>query len=302
MFNGEYFQQSIDLNDKSILESFLREGDRALKGGSVVDAYWDAEHEEIKYQIGDGSVIDQVIAQWHANLNGLGEIFDPEKTKSALRSIYRHNFKPSIRSVANPCRTFCINDEAGTIICEWPEDKHKPFVPLTYSEETMHGYEYQVACHMIQVGLIDQGLELVRAVRDRYDGAKRNPWNEIECGSNYARSMASYALLLAMSGFTVDMPKRTIGFDPVFGTSKSFRSFWSIDPAWGNIIIEPGMVRVEVVEGELELGSLGLPFLERKPVTVSHGQSDVVFAWEGEHVVFESPVKVSGGEAIEVAR
>ena len=60
----------------------------------------------------------------------------------------------------------------------------------------MHGYEYQVACHMIQEGMVAEGLEVVQAIRDRYDGFKRNPWNEIECGNNYARSMASYALLI----------------------------------------------------------------------------------------------------------
>lgn len=86
---------------------------------------------------------------------------------------------------------------------------------------------------MIQEGLVDQGLEIVQAVRDRYDGEKRNPWSEIECGSNYARSMASYALLNALSGFEFDMVRGMIGFDPVRMDGDTFRCFWSLDSGWG---------------------------------------------------------------------
>lgn len=305
LWNGEYYQQLIDLSDRSILESFLHEGDQVLKGGSVVDAYWDDEHDEIKYQIGDGSVIDQVIAQWHANLVGLGEIFDPEQTRSALRAIYRYNYKPSLRAVANPCRIFGLNDESGTIICEWPADRHKPFVPLTYSEETMHGYEYQVACHMIQEGMVAEGLELVRAVRDRYDGEKRNPWNEIECGSNYARSMASYALLIAYSGFSVDAPARSIGFDPIFADSTAFSSFWSVDAAWGTVRIDTASVVVSVTEGRLELSTLVLPFLTAQPDAVSvrgDRPRDSTVSWDGTRLSFPDPVTIAAGESLRVTR
>src|SRR5690606_27376078 len=42
---------------------------------------------------------------------------------------------------------------------------------------------------------------VVKAVRDRHDGRKRNPWNEAEFGHHYARSMSSWSLLTALSGF-----------------------------------------------------------------------------------------------------
>jgi uncharacterized protein (DUF608 family) len=138
---------------------------------------------------------------------GLGELLDSKQTRQALKSIYQYNFKQSMRDFANFCRIYCLDDEAGTVMFDWPEGKYKPVIPMTYAEETMHGFEYQVACHMIQEGMIKEGVELVKAVRDRYDGRTRNPWNEIECGSNYARSMASYALLNAFSGFSFDMSR-----------------------------------------------------------------------------------------------
>ena len=88
---------------------------------------------------------------------------------------------------------------------------------------------------MISEGMTDEGVEIVKAIRDRYDGRKRNPWNEIECGSNYARSMASYSLIPIFSGFRFDMPHRRIGFDPIINM-KNFRCIWSLDSCWGNII------------------------------------------------------------------
>lgn len=144
-------------------------------------------------------------------LCGIGEILDPEKVRSALKAIYRHNFKPTLRNHFNPCRIYGLNDESGLVICDWPEGKEKPVVPIPYAEETMHGFEYQAAVHMILNGMEEEGMNVVRGIRNRYDGEKRNPWNEFECGSNYARSMASYGLLLAYSGFKYDMRKGRMG-------------------------------------------------------------------------------------------
>ena len=187
LFNGEYYQQRIDLTDRSTLQAY-EGGDAAERyrgGRSQVWNYWDDEHGQIKYQVAEGCAIDQVLAQWHANICGLGEVFDRGQTRSALAAIYRHNFKRSFREHFNPARLYALDDEAGTIICSYP--RALPVVPITYAQETMHGFEYQAAGHMIQEGMLAEGVELVRAVRDRYDGSRRNPWNEIECGSNYAR-------------------------------------------------------------------------------------------------------------------
>ena len=135
-----------------------------------------------------------------------------------------------MRNFFNPCRIYSLNDEAGIVICEWPEGKYKPVIPITYASETMNGFEYQAAIHMIQEGMVDEGMQIVKAVRERYDGEKRNPWNEFECGSNYARSMASYALLNTFSGFEYDMVEGMIGFNPIETGDDDFKCFWSLDP------------------------------------------------------------------------
>ena len=122
----------------------------------------------------------------------------------------------------------------------------------------MAGFEYQAGIHMIREGMEQEGLDLITAVRDRYDGSKRNPWNEIECGSNYARSMASYGLLLAYSGFRYDMSRGKIGFQPL-KNQEDFFCFWAMDGGWGSMRMEKDRICLRVAYGEISLRELELP-------------------------------------------
>ena len=80
------------------------------------------------------------------------------------------------------------------MLCTWPKGGELT-LPFVYSNEVWTGIEYQVASHLMMTGHVAKGLEIVRAVRDRYDGRVRNPFNEYECGHWYARAMSSYGLL-----------------------------------------------------------------------------------------------------------
>jgi hypothetical protein len=290
LFNGTYYCQLIDLKDRSILETFNAAGE-----------YWDAEHGEIKYQIGQGCHIDQVLAQWHANLYGLGEIFDPVQTKKALASIFKYNFKDPIRDFPNPCRVYCLNDESGLVVCEWPEKVARPSIPLTYSQETLHGFEYAAAGHMIQRGLIREGMSVLKAVRERYDGEKRNPFNEFEAGSNYARSMASYALLNAFSGFVFDMPRLMVGFKPVKTENGSFRCFWSLASGWGEFIMSSGRFKLRVLYGGLKLKTLKLPLKAKmKKCSVTIDGKRKAFKSDGDSIVLADAIEIGKGQALHI--
>jgi hypothetical protein len=224
LFNGEHYIQQIDLKDRAFIEQYCKRKKDAR-------FYWSNEAKEVKYQYGEGSEIDQISAQWHANIIGLGDIFDKDNRATAIKSLYKSNFK-RMRDLANPCRVFATDGEEGLIICNWEAGEEKPVIPMPYSEEVMCGYEYAAACTMIQEGCLKEGLDVVSAIRGRYDGAKRNPWSEIECGASYARSMASYSLLLAFSGFRFDMTRKMIGFNPIIKTD-DYNTFWSLGEAWG---------------------------------------------------------------------
>jgi non-lysosomal glucosylceramidase len=292
LFNGEYYHQKVNVRDKSILKSYT---EFDPKFGSVEAFYWSDEHQELKHQVASGCHCDQVIAQWHANLVGLGEIFDKKNVKKALKSIHKYNFKKNLRDSYNPCRLYALNDEAALVICEWPKGQ-KPAVPLTYAEEAMNGFEYQAAIHMIQEGLVKEGLEVVKAVRDRYDGQKRNPWNEFECGSNYARSMASYALLPALSGFEFNMVEKHIGFAPVISENK-FTTFWSLEGAWGTYQRTGKKITLAVDYGRLTLKSFSDSLLAR---TKKMKCNTPVIKKEGSKIIFETSVTINAGEKLTI--
>jgi uncharacterized protein (DUF608 family) len=303
LFNGEYFIQKVDLKDRRVLEAFRGEGAGVPGEAWAVPAeeYWSEEHGELKYQIGEGCGIDQVLAQWHADLIGLGDIFDRKQTRKALRAIHRRNFHHSMRDVVNPCRLYCLDDEAGTVMFSWPPGKKRPAIPVPYAEETMHGFEYQAAGHLILNGMVEEGVAMVKAVRDRYNGHRRNPWNEIECGSNYARSMASYALLNAFSGLRFDMVKREIGFRPVPTRGGRFRCFWSLAAAWGEIEIGPREAVLRVIRGELSIRRMTLPWSGAGRVTVTLRGRRLLCRYRGGVFDFGADVTIPEGAALRVA-
>ena len=284
LFNGEYFIQKIDLSDKELINRFSSL-DVTLNQTSTIGAYWNDEQKEIKYQIGDGCAIDQLCGQWHANLLGLGQLFEKENVKTALKNLYKNNYKPTMRGFTNPWRIFALNDEPSTIICSYPQGKHKPFIPIPYCEESMHGFEYQAGGLLISEGFIDEGLNVVRAVRARYNGYNRNPWNEIECGSNYARSMASYALIPIFSGFVFDMPNKKIGFAPI--TDGDFRTVWSVSDAFGSYVQNDSELSINIVFGNVSLKELYLGKLQNKPKTVYIDGKAVSFKFKDGNITFD---------------
>ena len=288
LFNGEYFFHKIDLTDKSILEYYSKDNPDLL-GGDTFGQYWNEETGEINYQIGEGCEIDQMLAQWHADILGLGDLYDPKHIKTALRSLYKYNFKPSMRNEYNPYRVFCVNDEAGAIMCSFP--RSRPKIPILTSKETMHGFEFSLAGLLISRGFIDEGLSIVRGIRDRYDGEKRNPWNEIECGSNYARSMSSFALFPIFSGMSFDMTRGHIGFAPIVGDG-AFKCLWSLDKAWGTVSIGESGASLDLCGGEITLSSFSLPKLRSKKVSVSADGKKIGAAVKGGEIVFDKPVAV----------
>ena len=273
LFNGEYFYQRVDLKNKDVIDSFSAED------------YWNDEAKEIKYQVAEGCIIDQMLADYHAALLGVSGVFDREKKEKALRSLYKYNFKPSMREVTNMWRLFALNDESGTVICSYPEGRKTPAIPIPYCEECMTGFEYALAALMLANGLFEEGKEMVRAVRDRYDGEKRNPYNEIECGSNYARSMASFALLPIASGFSFDMTKKHIGFAPLLQDEGRF--FFSVKESFGTAEIAEGLHTIHILGAPLTLCSYGVKGAKSVRSVLADGR-EIPFKALEDRIVFDA--------------
>jgi uncharacterized protein (DUF608 family) len=189
-------------------------------------------------EFGPGCMADQLIGQWWAHQLGLGYILPKDKVVSALRAIYKNNFKTDLTGWKHAPRAFAGTKDKGLIICTWPKGG-RPANVMLYSDEVWTGVEYQVAAHMLYEGLIEEGFAIVKAARDRYDGVPRppigrNPWNEIECGGHYARAMSSWSLLLALSGWEYDGPLRAVRFTPRH-TPERFQSFFAGPEGWGSL-------------------------------------------------------------------
>ncbi len=291
LWNGRYYVQKIDVKDKNVLKPY------GQSDKNICNEYWNDEKKEIKYQIGEGCQIDQTVAQWHMDICGLGEIFPHDKARAALRSLYDINFK-SMREVFNPCRIFALNDEKGLLICNWDKDAYKPQIPIPYSEEVMTGFEYAAAAEMIKKGLIKEGTECIEAVRDRYDGKKRNPYAEIECGSSYARSMASYSFIPLFSGFIFDKPRKTLGFKPI-QNAETFKTFWSIDGSWGTFEINGKESRFCVLYGEISLNKFILPEKFSQQTKAFKNGEELSAACENGNVIFPETVTLKEKDCME---
>lgn len=276
LFNGRYFIQKIDLKDKGIVDKY-----------NCSDIFWSEELEEISYQLEDGCIIDQLIGQWHASLCGIGEIFDRDQAKTAAINIFKNNYKESMRDFVNPWRLFAYNDDGGTVICSYPEGVKKPKNPIPYSEEVMSGFEYSFAGVLFMYGLYDEAIKVMRTARERYNGKNRNPWNDAECGHNYVRSMAAYALIPILSGFVADLPRKRIEFNPI--SKDTFKSVWSVATGWGIFELKKNVVVISLKKGSLLLKELSLPFSDRVEKVVTDGR-EVSFCFENGSVKIDETV------------
>lgn len=155
------------------------------------------------HQWRDGCLTDQLIGQWWAHQLGLGHLLPAEHVRTALRSIVRHNLRHGFHDFVHPYRSFADGDDSGLLMCTWPHGG-RPDIPTRYADEVWTGSEYQVAAHCLWEGLADEAHAVLDAVWARYDGRRRNPYNEIECGDHYIRAMAGWSVLEALAGFEED--------------------------------------------------------------------------------------------------
>jgi len=256
LFNGEYYEQHVQwegLRDTSfveMLEGFAKEGAKDEMSTLL-------REEGPKYQYGVGCISDGVIGAWMAEIYGVDTPISKKNVRDHLQAIFNHNFKTDLFDHACLQRPgYALGHEPGLLLCTWPRGK-KPTLPFVYSDEVWTGIEYQVASHMISLGLVQQGLTIVEAARSRYEGHVRNPYNEYECGSYYARALASYALLGSLAGFRYSAVDKALWLNPKVST-RPFTTFFSTATGFGTITLSSD-VTIEMVEGKLEIHTLYTP-------------------------------------------
>ncbi|HWQ91896.1 MAG TPA: GH116 family glycosyl hydrolase, partial [Clostridia bacterium] len=248
LYDGEYFIQRIEWKN---LRASNPVENKSMVGNYSPEARELLEREGPKYQYGKGCLSDGVLGSWLALVSGVGQVFDCDKVASHLRAVHRYNLKWDLSDFANPQRpSYACGAEGGLLLCSWPKGGELS-LPFVYSNEVWTGIEYQVASHLMRLGSVKEGLDIVRACRDRYDGRVRNPFNEYECGHWYARAMASYALLFGLSGARYDAVEKILYVDPAI--KGDFRCFFSTATGYGIVGVKRGKPFYEGKAGSLEI-------------------------------------------------
>jgi len=248
LFNGEYFIQRIEwknLRAKNPLEN------KSMVGNYSPEAVALFEKEGPKYQYGNGCLSDGVLGSWLAMVCGVGQILDRGKVASHLKAVHHYNLKKDLSDYPNPQRpSYACGAEGGLLLCTWPKGGALT-LPFVYSNEVWTGIEHQVASHLMALGMVAEGLEVVGTCRDRYDGRVRNPFNEYECGHWYARAMSSYALLQGLTGARYDAVEKILYLEP--SLKGDFRSFLATATGYGSVGVKGGQPFFTPVAGKVEI-------------------------------------------------
>lgn len=244
LFNGEYYIQQVRPPMKIENINPLLPAGQASRDWANPD-----------FQLGKGCLVDQLVGQYMAHVCGLGYLVNPANIAATLQSIMKYNYRENMWSHFNHLRSYVFDDESALLMAGYPYER--PEYPFPYYNEVMTGFEYVAAIGMLYEGQTDNGLLCISNIRNRFDGLKRNPFDEIECGHHYARAMASWAAPLAMSGFHYSSVEKSIAF-----TSKPGNYFWSNGYQYGTVEIadrgQDKLVKLTSLNGALNLNSFTL--------------------------------------------
>lgn len=246
LFNGEYYRQEIiPPGDFGHIAAQLRHESM----GAV-------RADDPEFQIGEGCEIDQLVGDTYGRVAGLSPIFDAGHVRTSFESIHRLNYVPDFGDWTNGMRTYAGRGERGHLVTAYrgPLPEH----PMPYWSEVWSGLEYVYATGLAYAGLPELAVDVVRAVRERYSGRRRNPYDEEECGHHYARAMAGWGVLVALTGFGYDARSRRMTFA---AADSSADWFWSTGDAWGTVRQESDQagarsVSLDVLAGAIQLDSV----------------------------------------------
>lgn len=252
LFNGEYYIQKI------VPPASTNDIAKGLKAGMG-----SADLANPDFQLGEGCLVDQLVGQYMAHICGLGYLASEQNIKTTLQTIMKNNYVSDFSPVFNNMRSYVMGDESGLIMASWPKGRLK--VPFPYFAEAMTGFEYTAAAGMIYENQTENGLKCIRSIRERFDGLKRNPFDEPECGRHYARAMASWAGVIALSGFQYSGVTQSMTF-----TSRNGTYFWSNGTAWGTCRINGKSAELTVLRGSVALKNFTIDGVGSKKLKDAH--------------------------------
>lgn len=250
LFNGDYYEHHIVPTDAE-----------AVKLPQLAAHMGDTSSDP-KFQLGKGCLVDQLVGQYMAHACDLGYLHDTAKINATLESIVRYNRCDNFNDHFNNMRCYALGDETALLMASYPKGDMPEF-PFPYFREVMTGFEYVVGVGLLYEGRDEEGLQVIADIRQRYDGRKRSPFDEAECGHHYARAMAAWTAMLAWTGFHYSAVTGVMRFKAV---SSDVTWFWSTGDAFGTVQQCPGDAKTDVtltvIEGEVRVDALELDGFE----------------------------------------
>jgi Glycosyl-hydrolase family 116, catalytic region len=262
------------------------------KGAAAFDAkLWNGEYYSLWV---DGPrrdeccMSDQLSGEWYTQLMGLGQSLPRERVVAALRAVVAHNFTP----------------EQGLINASYPAGAPARFPTFENPQASGNwtGIEYAFASMLMDFGLVEEGVAVVRAVADRYARAGRI-WNHEECGDHYYRAMCSWTTLLAATGFKVDAARGELTLAPVIRVPE-VRAPWVSATAWGEFTQSARRFELSCRSGSMTIRRLRLN-LQGRALAARLGGRRVPAALSEENgyrvLAFGAPVALAAGATLTVS-
>ncbi len=274
-------EMASDMGDREFADRCRKIADSGSKliverlfNGEYFIHHTDPAHPETN-NTNDGCHTDQLMGQAWGWQVGLDRIVPRDHAITALKSLWKYCFTPdvgpyreAIKNTVKGGRWYAMPGEGGLVVCTFPKGGADRCVgrgndawAAGYFNECWTGFEHQVAGHMIYEGLLTEGLAIVKMIEDRHHASRRNPWNEVECSSHYARGMSSHGAFLAACGFEYHGPRGHIGFAPRL-TPEDFKAAYTAAEGWGTYSqkISAGKQRSEIAVkyGRLKLKTVAL--------------------------------------------
>jgi len=294
-WNGEYYVQRLDVGSIEEARKWVKK-DKWLRGWA-------------ECSIGSGCLSDQLLGQWWAHILDLGYLLPQEHIIKALKSIYKYNWRRELRRHVHSQRVYAFPNEGGLINCTWPKGD-RPSDAIWYCDEVWTGVEYEVATLMIYESMIREALEILKAIRERYDGRTGSPWDEVECGEHYARPMSSWSLLLAAMGYKFDAYHSVIKFSPRIN-EENFKALFTTATGWGSYrrIVHNDVQRemIYTLSGEITVKTILLKRSIKtiKEITMNLNGKEIEFEYEilSDKIKIEtkdSRLKLKEGDLLEI--
>ncbi len=240
-------QVAVDMGDNQLAKRYK---DIAAKGSKLMESkLWNGSYYNLsndylgKKGVDNGCLTDQLIGQWVADGSGLGYIFKKENVHKSLKSILDRSFMDNsfLRNCSWPAHPVLYPIHTSSL---WVDQANTPWT----------GVELAFASFLIYEGMVNDGLNIIKGVDDRYRKAGLY-FDHQEFGGHYFRPMSAWAIMNAFLGYSVN--RGTYRFDPKINKEKFNIFFVTPD---GTAFYKKGdkSVSIEVKTGQFAFSKLEL--------------------------------------------